>query len=156
MSKRLALIVGVLLAVTLIVAACADDEGGSADGASGDDAAEGGIASSRGVTEDTIRVGVAVPDFMALRQLGIPTYYGDYEVAYQAFFDRINEAGGIGGRMIEPYYATFDWSNPETQDAACTELTEDHEVFIVLDDRDAERSGRGVRIGHISSGECGA
>ena len=27
---------------------------------------------------------------------------------------------------------TFDWSRPETQDAACTELTEDHEVFIVF------------------------
>ena len=90
-------------------------------------------ASFRGVTADTIKVGVVVPDFSALQRAGIPTYYGDYEPAYQAFFDVINEAGGIHGRKIEAASTrTSTTCGQETQDAACTELTEDHEVFIVL------------------------
>lgn len=90
------------------------------------------FASFRGVTEDTIKVGVVVPDFEALRQLGVQNYWGDFETAYQPFFDAINESGGIHGRMIEPHYAGFDWLVPETQEQACTELTQDHEVFIAL------------------------
>ena len=32
-------------------------------------------------------------------QLGtLDTYFGDHEVAYQVFFDQLNEAGGIAGR----------------------------------------------------------
>jgi len=89
-------------------------------------------ASFRGVTETTVKVGVAVPDFDALQAAGIPNYQGSAEIAFQAFFDKINEEGGIFGRMIDPVYEVFDFVVPETQDAACSRLTEDREVFIVL------------------------
>ena len=89
-------------------------------------------ASFRGVTADTIKVGVIVPDWDALQAMGVPNYQGSTEVAYQAFFDVINQSGGIYGRQIEPYYATMDFLNQASQEAACVELTEDHEVFIVL------------------------
>ena len=89
-------------------------------------------ASFRGVTEDTIRVGVAVPDFDALQAAGISNYQGDADVAFQAFFDAINADGGVFGRQIDPVYVSFDFVQPETQDRACAELAEDNEVFIVL------------------------
>lgn len=89
-------------------------------------------ASFRGVTETTIRVGVAVPDFDALQQAGISNYQGDADIAFQAFIDRINDDGGVYGRLIEPVYVSFDFLDPATQDVACAELVDDHEVFIVL------------------------
>ena len=89
-------------------------------------------ASFRGVTSDTIKVGVAVPDFDALQAGGIPNFHGDAEVTYQTFFDIINAEGGIYGRQIEPVYESFDFLEGVSQEQACTALTEDHEVFIVL------------------------
>ena len=89
-------------------------------------------ASFRGVTETSIKVGVAVPDFDALQAAGISNYQGDAEVAFQAFFDKINAEGGVFGRMIDPVYEIFDFTDRSTQDTVCSRLTEDHEVFIVL------------------------
>lgn len=113
--------------------------------ASGDDSTEGDsaeatpspapaplTASFRGVTETSIKVGVAVPDFDALQAAGISNYQGDHELAYQAFFDKINAEGGIYGRQIEGVYATFNFLLPVSQEEACLKLTEDEEVFIVL------------------------
>ena len=88
--------------------------------------------SFRGVTADTIRIGVTVPDFDALQAAGLPNYQGDNRIAFQAFVDQINADGGIHGRLLEPFYADFDFLDSTTQDRACTELTEDKEVFIVL------------------------
>ena len=89
-------------------------------------------ASFRGVTETSIKVGVAVPDFDALQAAGVSNYQGDAQIAFQAFFDVINEEGGIFGRQIEPVYVGFNFIDSLTQDVACAELTGDHEVFIVL------------------------
>ncbi|MDG2029158.1 MAG: ABC transporter substrate-binding protein [Acidimicrobiales bacterium] len=93
---------------------------------------EQNFASFRGVTEDSIKVGVTVPDFDALQAAGLPNYQGDNRIAFQAFFDQINDAGGIHGRMIEPVYADFSFVDAASQDTACSELAEDAEVFIVL------------------------
>jgi hypothetical protein len=89
-------------------------------------------ASFRGVTETSIKVGVAVPDFEALQAAGVSNYQGDAQIAFQAFFDAINNNGGIFGRQIEPVFVGFNFVDPLTQDVACAELTGDHEVFIVL------------------------
>ncbi len=89
-------------------------------------------ASFRGVTESSIKVGIAVPDFDALQTAGVANYQGDAEIAFQPFIDVINEEGGIFGRQIEPVYITFDFVDPITQESACTQFVEDHQVFIVL------------------------
>lgn len=89
-------------------------------------------ASFRGVTETSIKVGVAVPDFDALQDAGITNYQGDADIAFQAFIDVINENGGVFGRQIEPVYVSFDFLDPASQDVACAEFVDDHEVFIVL------------------------
>ncbi|NIR39677.1 MAG: hypothetical protein GWN79_17950, partial [Actinobacteria bacterium] len=90
------------------------------------------FASFRGVTETSIKVGVAVPDFDALQAAGISNYQGDAEIAFQAFFDEINDEGGVHGRLIDPVYVSFDFTDATTQDEACSRFAEDHEVFIVL------------------------
>ena len=107
-----------------------DDSGETED--QGDAGAEENFASGRGVTADSIKVGVTVPDFEALQAAGLPNYQGDNRIAYQVFFDLINQAGGIHGRTIEPVYVDFDLLDPANQDAVCVELTQDQEVFIVL------------------------
>jgi len=148
-----------LLALALLAGACGDDgddvatdDGGSTtttevsvdDGDGGDDDAttttapttsEGPVelpASFRGVTSTSIKVGVAVPDFDALQAAGISNYQGDADIAFQAFIDQINADGGVFGRQIEPVYVSFDFLAPESQDVACAEFVDDHEVFIVL------------------------
>lgn len=90
------------------------------------------FASFRGVTESSISVGVAVPDFDALQAAGIQNYQGSAETAFSVFFDRINEAGGVAGRMLEPVYVDFSFVDPVSQDEACVALAEDQEVFIVF------------------------
>ena len=89
-------------------------------------------ASFRGVTETSIKVGIAVPDFDALQAAGISNYQGDADIAFQAFIDVINENGGVFGRQIDPVYVAFDFLDPASQDVACAEFVGDHEVFIVL------------------------
>lgn len=89
-------------------------------------------ASFRGVTPTSITVGVAVPDFDALQAIGVTNYQGSAEIAFQAFFDQINADGGVFGRMIDPVYESFDFTDPLTQDLACSRFAEDNEVFIVL------------------------
>jgi len=102
--------------------------------APGDDEAEPEelTSSFRGVTETSIKVGIAVPDFDALQAAGIANYQGDADVAFQAFIDVINAEGGVYGRQIEPVYVSYDFLDPVTQDTACQEFVGDHEVFIVL------------------------
>lgn len=146
----------VLLALALVASACGDDGGEPAasgesstpdpeptdddpiDEPMDDDPVDEPVDEPEpldvgtGVTETSIKVGVAVPDFDALQAAGIGNYQGDADVAFQVFFDQINAAGGILGRQIEPVYVGFDFIRPETQDVACEEFVGDHEVFIVL------------------------
>ena len=89
-------------------------------------------ASFRGVTPTSIKVGIAVPDFDALQAAGISNYQGDADIAFQAFIDVINDNGGVFGRQIDPVYVSFDFLDPSSQDVACAEFVDDHEVFIVL------------------------
>jgi len=146
----------VLLTLAVVAAACASSSGGD-DGAAtpatdsepndtseptdssepvGDSTTTAptgqNTASFRGVTADTVKVGVTVPDFEALQAAGLPNYQGDNRIGYQVFFDRINAEGGIHGRMIEPVYVDFDLLEATSQDAACVKLAEDEQVFIVL------------------------
>jgi len=141
-----------LITLAMLAAACSDDGGEvSADGSStttstpaepettaapdSPDTTEAPpelSATFRGVTATSIKVGVAVPDFDALQARGVANYQGDANIAFEAFFDVINENGGIFGRQIDPVYVGFDFLDPLSQDTACAEFVDDHEVFIVL------------------------
>ncbi|MGH3691969.1 MAG: ABC transporter substrate-binding protein, partial [Microbacterium sp.] len=120
-----------VMAATLAIAACADDPGGGG----GDGEGEGGerTDSFRGVTADTIKLGIVIVDYEAIREF-VDFHRGDQEETAQIFVDWINENGGVGGRQIEPVYKTYTPIPGEEPGALtlCTEFTEDEEVFAVL------------------------
>lgn len=84
-----------------------------------------------GVTDTSIKVGVAYVDLASLAGI-IDIDHGDYEAAYTALFDAINADGGINGRTIEPVFAPIAPTGTEPADAACTKLTEDDDVFLIM------------------------
>ena len=57
---------------------------------------------------------------------------GDFQAAFQAAFDTVNEAGGVNGRMLEPVYTPIVPASADQGTAACTSSTEDESVFVVL------------------------
>lgn len=127
MRKVLALSVTLALAL----AACSTKSGSSTPAAA--PSAPRSSASHRtvGVTADTIRVGVTYPDFSAIRQI-VNIDQGDFKEAYTALFDRINAAGGVHGRKIVPFFAPINPIGTDPAAVACTQLTEDNKVFVVM------------------------
>ncbi len=89
--------------------------------------------SFRGVTAETIKIGVAMLDFQQLYDNGfIDRPFGDLELAYQAAIDEVNDNGGVLGRQIEAVYDLyFPVGDTEGLDT-CIQFTEDEEVFAVL------------------------
>ncbi len=89
-------------------------------------------ASYRGVAEDTINIGVVLFDLDAILDLGVDVGYGDQQAHYDVAIEALNNTGGILGRKVEPSYKFISPVSPEEAEAACTELTQDEEVFLVL------------------------
>lgn len=115
----------------------ADDDGEPEEPADGDGEPEEPpaelTASWRGVTEDTITVGISMLDFDTLKELQLsPNGWGDQQLVWQTLIDKVNADGGINGRMIEPIYRFYSPLGTTEAEAACLELTEDNETFAVL------------------------
>ena len=84
-----------------------------------------------GVTDDAIKVGIAYPDFEALGD-AVNINHGDYEAAYTAVIDDINEKGGVHGRELEAVFGPVDPSSATSTDDVCTKLTQDDPVFVAI------------------------
>ena len=102
---KLERILGVLLALALVAAACGDDgdDAGTTADEAGSPAAEGdGEAAAEeiefdyGVTEDTIRVGL----LSDLSGIFAPLVV-EVVAAWEVYFEKVNEEGGIAGREVE-------------------------------------------------------
>ncbi len=107
-------------------------------GATGGSGATGSLAPisktlGTGVTDTTIRIGVALVDFKCIEPYIQTTRVDEYKV-YDAFIDDINAHGGVAGRRIVPVYHTFCPIVPAPALALCTQFTEDDHVFAVLGD----------------------
>ncbi|MGI9600989.1 MAG: ABC transporter substrate-binding protein [Acidimicrobiales bacterium] len=90
-------------------------------------------ATARGVTAETITLGVAQLDLQLIRDAGLADVnHGDYELIYNTLVDDINDRGGINGRMVELLYDTYDVLVPAEQEALCTKFAEDEEVFALI------------------------
>ncbi|WP_420617908.1 hypothetical protein [Candidatus Poriferisocius sp.] len=90
-------------------------------------------ATWRGVTADTITIGVTYLDIDQLVELGFsPATWGDQELVIQALTDDINERGGINGRRVEVLMDKYSPIGATEAEAACLRLTEDNEVFAIL------------------------
>ena len=144
------MIIGLVAVLALGASSCGDDGGGGASDTttttvaettpSDDDstsptttvAAVELTASYRGVTADSIKVGVVLFDLDAILELGVDVGYGDHTQHYQVVIDEMNAAGGILGRRIEPIYRLVSPVDPAAADRVCAELIEDEEVFAVL------------------------
>jgi hypothetical protein len=86
----------------------------------------------QGVTSTTIRVGFPVIDFAALAAVGVHLNDGNWQDAISALTANMNAHGGIDGRKIVPYIAVDDPALTASSLAACTQLTEDDHVFVVI------------------------
>lgn len=126
--------VALLLLGALVFAACGDDDEptGGGDGTTSTTAA-GLTDSFRGVTAETIKLGIVIVDYDSIAQF-VDFARGDQQAIAQVFVDDINENGGILGRMVEPVYKVYPpipGMEPSPL-AICTSLTEDEAVFAVL------------------------
>jgi hypothetical protein len=86
---------------------------------------------AQGVTSSTIRVGVTYVDFSAIKNV-VDIDQGDFQTSFTAMFNDINSRGGIDGRKIVPFFAAVNPIGTAPAAAACTKLTEDDKVFVVL------------------------
>lgn len=84
-----------------------------------------------GVTDTEVKVGIMYTDFTDIGPL-LGYDQGDIETAYNAIIDDINANGGIHGRQIVPVFAPTDPSVTDGPATACTKLTEDDDVFVVV------------------------
>lgn len=91
-------------------------------------------ASDRGVTPDTVKLGIILLDIAGVGDFGLEVGVGPeaQQRGYDAFIDHVNANGGVHGRMIEPVYTSYDPVDMDTGRAACRRMTEDEQVFTVL------------------------
>jgi hypothetical protein len=91
-------------------------------------------SASPGVTATTIRVGIPYVDVGAapLRAVGVDLDFGNVPDAFNALIDNINAHGGINGRKIVPYIVAVNPVGTAPAATACTQLTEDDGVFVVI------------------------
>jgi ABC-type branched-subunit amino acid transport system substrate-binding protein len=83
-------------------------------------------APSQGVTDETVTVGNTAPVSGALAFVGLPFNQG-----IQAYFDMVNEAGGVAGRTIE-FINEDDGFDGATGLTYTEQLVEDDQVFALV------------------------
>ena len=100
------------------------------------DAVEELTASDTGVTEDKIRIAVAIADLAAVRAAGISipeTLTSEHLFErWNAYAKLWNADGGVNGREIEFVQMMWDPLNPASFDTLCAEATVDDEVFMLV------------------------
>ncbi len=89
-------------------------------------------SSSPGVTGNTITIGVTYVDLASVAQFIHGMDQGNYRAVYQALINNINAHGGIDGRKIEADYEPIDPIGTTSSSTACSQLTEDDNVFAVM------------------------
>lgn len=90
-------------------------------------------ASWRGVTPDTITIGVSMLNFDLLQEMGLtPAGWGDQQGVFQALVDDLNANGGILGRNVVAVYDYYSPIDAADAERACTVLTQDNEVFAAV------------------------
>lgn len=133
-SRRRTAWISAAVALTLPLLGACSVKSSSDDTSDGDAATTSSKSYSDravGVTSDTIKLGITQLDLESISNV-VDLTQGDVATAYQGAIDQINADGGINGRMIEPYMVPVNPALPTSSAAACTKLTEDHEVFAVV------------------------
>ncbi len=90
-------------------------------------------ASWKGVTADTITLGMSMLDFALLQEMNLsPAGWGDQQAVWEALVADLNARGGINGRMIEAVYDFYSPLGAEDANRSCAVLTEDNDIFANL------------------------
>ncbi len=90
-------------------------------------------STGQGVTKDSIKVGIALVDYTAIKDF-VDYNHGDQKPVAQSYVDYINKNGGIDGRKIVPVYKEYPpipGGKPDPL-SLCTSWAEDDKVFAVL------------------------
>ncbi|MCH7788611.1 MAG: hypothetical protein IH940_04140, partial [Acidobacteria bacterium] len=132
--------VAVMVLFMLLSSACGSDDDSSATSTSSTpEAAETTLGedvpltdSFRGVTSEVIKVGLTSFDWDRLASIGVDLGRTNSEDIYLAALEAINDRGGVNGRLLEIHPVIYLPVGNVEADAACVELTEDHEVFVVV------------------------
>lgn len=90
-----------------------------------------GSGSSTGVTATTIKLGIPYVDLASVAQFTGGLNQGNYPATYQALINAMNKQGGINGRQIQATFVPVSPIGSTASSAACTQLTEDDQVFAV-------------------------
>jgi ABC-type branched-subunit amino acid transport system substrate-binding protein len=85
----------------------------------------------KGVTADSIKVGITLVDFDCIKDYTDSIRLGQ-EAVYGAFIKDINDKGGIAGRKIDPVYKTYCPITSGPLLTLCTSLAQDENVFAVI------------------------
>jgi hypothetical protein len=88
-------------------------------------------ASFRGVTANTIKLGIVTIDYTCIKQF-VNYNFGNQPAIDQVLINDLNAHGGILGRTIVPVYKSYCPIGNTTALAACTSFTEDDKVFAVM------------------------
>ena len=109
--------------------------GGTATGQPAQGATEGPApVNVRGVSDDTVRIGVTYPNLEGLRHLGPAYDNGDVPKQWRALLERWKRERKvpIAGRNVELVFRTYPVLDTASQRAACTGLIQDDKVFAVV------------------------
>ncbi|NLV55744.1 MAG: ABC transporter substrate-binding protein [Acidimicrobiales bacterium] len=109
-------------ALVVALASCSDSVKDDGPATGGDDGGGPEQRTTRGVTDDAIRVGGVVYDL----------YFGDARVGVEARLKEVNDAGGVHGRQIEVVAIENDDNDANTGREITQRLVEQEEVFALL------------------------
>jgi branched-chain amino acid transport system substrate-binding protein len=122
-SRRLVSFVAAATVATTLAACGGGDSGGGGGGGGGTEENE---ASDTGITETTIKIGAHYP----LTGVAAPGY-SEIPTGVKAYFDFVNDNGGVNGRQIEWTYRD-DAYNPANTSQVVNQLVLEDEVFAIM------------------------
>jgi len=89
-------------------------------------------ATDQGVTAETIKLGVLVPNLNELQVAGFPVgLAGDFDAIMQAWTAELNRTG-VACRKVEWVKRVFDVTSADDMQRVCREMTQDEKVFSVV------------------------
>ena len=123
----------VVVAIALTLAACGSSGNkGSAKNSGSGTTLPANTALGQGVTADSVKIGVALPDFDCVKQFVDFIRVGQQQI-YQSYIDYLNAHGGVSGRKIVPVFDQFcPIPNVALLAQVCTKFTDDEKVFAVV------------------------
>lgn len=126
-KKRILSILLAIMMVAVLLTGCGNNEKDTtAENKGKDESNVEEVKLAQGVTDDTIKIGTIGPTSGPIAMVGIPMLHG-----MEAYFNMINEQGGINGRKIE-LVAKDDEFKADLALQKAEELVEKDKVFAIV------------------------